>query len=114
MVCFGKRYATCLDAGGSRQIIRPFEEGARLKVLVVGRAGYIGSHMVLLLNAAGHTVRVLDNLSSGHADAVPADQLIRGSIGDSAVLDDVFASYAFDAVMHFASFVQVGESVGKS
>jgi UDP-glucose 4-epimerase len=84
-----------------------------VRILVVGGAGYIGSHMVLMLNAEGHEVTVMDDLSSGHADAVPHEQLIRGSIADGELLDRLFGAEPFDAVMHFASFIQVGESVRK-
>ncbi|HLU77288.1 MAG TPA: UDP-glucose 4-epimerase GalE [Burkholderiales bacterium] len=82
-----------------------------MKVLVVGGAGYIGSHMVLMLAERGHEVVVLDDLSSGHRDAVLAGSFIEGSIADAALLDRVLAAQRFDGVMHFASFIQVGESV---
>jgi len=82
-----------------------------MKVLVVGGAGYIGSHMVLSLVEQRHEVIVLDDLSTGHAGAVPPGMLVPGSIADSAVLDRVLLEHQPDAVMHFASFIQVGESV---
>ena len=82
-----------------------------MKILVVGGAGYIGSHMVLSLGHERHDVVVLDDLSSGHADAVPAGMLVRGTIADTGLLDRVLAGHKPDAVMHFASFIQVGESV---
>lgn len=82
-----------------------------MKILVVGGAGYIGSHMVLLLRQQGHDVVVLDDLSSGDARAVGDAPLVRGSIADAALLDALFDEHAFAAVMHFASFIQVGESV---
>lgn len=82
-------------------------------VLVVGGAGYIGSHMVKYLVESGHRVTVLDNLSSGHRDAVQGAYLIEGDLADTVLLDKVFAAYRFDTVMHFASFIQVGESVKK-
>ena len=82
-----------------------------MKVLVVGGAGYIGSHMVLMLRDAGHEVVVLDDLSSGRAEAVLAGKLVKGSVEDNALLDRVFTETKFDGVMHFASFIQVGESV---
>ncbi|MDZ4160339.1 MAG: UDP-glucose 4-epimerase GalE [Burkholderiales bacterium] len=81
------------------------------RILVVGGAGYIGSHMVWLLASRGVKVVVLDDLSSGHADAVMGAELVRGDMGDRALLDRVFTAHRFDAVMHFASFIQVGESV---
>lgn len=82
-----------------------------MKVLVVGGAGYIGSHMVLMLKEQGHKVLVLDDLSSGYEDAVLGSQFIKGSIEDTALLDRIFSEHQFDGVMHFASFIQVGESV---
>lgn len=81
-----------------------------MKILVVGGAGYIGSHMVKLLTRQGCSVTTLDDLSSGHLDAVLAGDFVNGSCGDRALLDAVL-SKGFDAVMHFASFIQVGESV---
>lgn len=80
-------------------------------ILITGGAGYIGSHVVALLQRAGQDVWILDDLSNGHADAVPADRLIRGSTGDRALLDDVLTSRRIDAVMHFAAFIEVGASV---
>jgi UDP-glucose 4-epimerase len=82
-----------------------------MKVLVVGGAGYIGSHMALMLGQQGAQVIVLDDLSSGHADAVLSGRLVQGNIEDSGLLDRLFTDENFDAVMHFASFIQVGESV---
>lgn len=80
-------------------------------VLVVGGAGYIGSHMVKYLREAGHQVTVLDNLSSGHEDALLGAELVKGDLADTLFLDQVFSSGSYDVVMHFASFIQVGESV---
>ena len=80
-------------------------------ILVIGGAGYIGSHMVEMLLAQQHAVTVLDNLSSGHRDAVPESVLIEGDIGDANLLAKVFSQCRYDAVMHFASSIQVAESV---
>jgi len=82
-------------------------------VLVVGGAGYIGSHMVKRLQRAGYTPIVLDNLSQGRRSAVGSAQLIVGELGDSSVTDVIFQAWPIAAVMHFASFIQVGESVQK-
>jgi UDP-glucose 4-epimerase len=82
-----------------------------VKVLVVGGAGYIGSHMVKRLGQLGCEVVTLDNLSAGHRDAVLAGEFVHGDIADRTLLDQLFASRRFDAVMHFASFIQVGESM---
>lgn len=81
------------------------------RVLVVGGAGYIGSHMVKMLLQHGYQVVVLDNLSTGYRDAVIGGEFLLGDIGDRAYLKSLFKNYRFDAVMHFASFIQVGESV---
>ena len=82
-----------------------------MKVLVVGGAGYIGSHMVKMLVERGHDVVVFDNLSTGYRDAVLGGRLVVADLADSAALDTVLAADRFDGVMHFASFIQVGESV---
>lgn len=81
-----------------------------MKVLVVGGAGYIGSHMVKMLGLHGCHVTTLDDLSSGHRNAVLCGEFVQGDMGDRTVLDALL-SQGFDAVMHFASFIQVGESV---
>lgn len=80
-------------------------------VLVVGGAGYIGAHMVKALVAAGYRVVVLDDLSTGHREFVREGSFIYGSLGDRAVVDALFTEYPIDAVMHFAAFSLVGESV---
>lgn len=80
-------------------------------ILVVGGAGYIGSHMVKFLGRQGCQVTTLDNLSGGFRDAVLHGAFVQGDLADRAQLDQLFASQRFDAVMHFASFIQVGESV---
>jgi UDP-glucose 4-epimerase len=80
-------------------------------ILVVGGAGYIGSHMTKHLQQAGFGVVVLDDLSAGYRDAVRGAELVEGSIADAALLADLFSKRRFAAVMHFASFIQVGESV---
>lgn len=84
-----------------------------MKILVVGGAGYIGSHMVKRLGQLGCAVTTLDNLSSGHRDAVLWGEFVHGDLADRALLADVLQPGRFDAVMHFASFIQVGESVLK-
>lgn len=83
-----------------------------MNILVVGGAGYIGSHMVKRL-CGDHAVTTLDDLSTGFGDAVTGGTLVAGSLADTALLDGVFAAGRFDAVMHFASFIQVGESVAQ-
>ncbi len=81
-----------------------------MNVLVVGGAGYIGSHMVKMLGKLGCRMTTLDNLSSGHRDAVLCGGFVQGDFGNQTLLDQVLAR-GFDAVMHFASFIQVGESL---
>lgn len=84
---------------------------ALVRVLVVGGAGYIGSHMVKMLAAEGYAVTTLDNLSTGYRDAVRAGDFIQADLADCDALATLFARQPFDAVMHFASYIQVGESV---
>ena len=80
-------------------------------ILVVGGAGYIGSHMVLALKNAGYHVVVLDNLSKGYRTNVSPDSLVVGDMADTDLLNRLFTQYCFSAVMHFASFIEVAESV---
>ncbi len=80
-------------------------------VLVTGGAGYIGSHMVKALAEAGHLPIVLDNLSKGHRDAVLGGTFVKGDIDDRRLLYEIFTKYDIDAVMHFAGYIEVGESV---
>jgi UDP-glucose 4-epimerase len=80
-------------------------------VLVVGGAGYIGSHMVLMLQQAGFQPVVLDNLSKGYRDAVMDAEFVHGDMGNKPGLEALFDKYAFAAVMHFGSFIEVAESV---
>lgn len=82
-----------------------------ITVLVVGGAGYIGTHMVSALLQTGARVVILDDLSRGHRDLIPGGDFIKGNIADKALLDQVFTSHRIDAVMHFAAHSQVGESV---
>ena len=83
-----------------------------MKVLVAGGAGYIGSHCVRQLRAAGHEPIVLDNFAYGHRAAVPVGvRLHEASLADTAALDRIFESERIDLVMHFAAFCYVGESV---
>src|SRR5690349_24665058 len=81
-------------------------------ILVTGGAGYIGSVVVEQLLARGETPIVLDDLSTGHRTAVaPGVQFIQGNVGDRRVLDALFARHSIDALMHFAAFALVAESV---
>jgi UDP-glucose 4-epimerase len=82
-----------------------------MKILVVGGAGYVGSHSVKLLRSLGHTVWVYDNLSRGHRESVPKEILIEGNLTDRALLMRVMQEKEIEAVMHFAAYALVGESV---
>jgi UDP-glucose 4-epimerase len=82
-----------------------------MRILVVGGAGYIGSHMTRLLLDEGHEAIVIDNLSSGHRDAVPVKAFIKADLGQRVLLDTILSGRRFDGVMHFASSIEVGESV---
>lgn len=82
------------------------------KILVTGGAGYVGSVCCLQLLRAGHTVHVVDDLSGGHADAVPRGaKLHQCRVDDRAKVGSLLSSETFDAVFHFAGRIQVGESM---
>jgi UDP-glucose 4-epimerase len=82
-------------------------------VLVVGGAGYIGSHMLAALLDAGYGVVTLDDLSRGHRELVLGGAFVQGGCGDAPTLDRLFAEHRIDAVMHFAAWALVGESVAR-
>ena len=83
-----------------------------MNVLVVGGAGYIGSHCVRQLSAAGHRPVVLDNLIYGHRAAVaPGVPFHEADLGDEKAVAEVLGSERIEAVMHFAAYCYVGESV---
>ena len=83
-------------------------------ILVTGGAGYIGSHCVLALLKQGYEVVIFDNFSTGHREIVekfPDIKIFQGDLQNIEDLEKVFNSYKIDAVVHFAAFSQVGESV---
>ena len=85
--------------------------GLKLKVLLTGGAGYIGSHVNKLLDSKGVETVVLDNLQYGHREAVKWGRLVEVDLLDYDALNEVFAGSNFDAVLHFAAYIFVGESV---
>ncbi len=82
-----------------------------MKVLVTGGAGYIGAHAVRELKKAGYEVVILDNLVYGHRELAQGERLIVGDLENRALLEQLFAEHRFEAVMHFAAYAYVGESV---
>jgi UDP-glucose 4-epimerase len=87
-------------------------KGKAMNVLVIGGAGYIGSMTARVLNENGLNVVVYDNLSRGHRQAVtPGIRFVRGELADTDLLHRVMVSRNIDAVMQFAAFIEVGESV---
>ncbi|MCC8050308.1 MAG: UDP-glucose 4-epimerase GalE [Clostridiales bacterium] len=82
-----------------------------MKVLITGGAGYIGSHTNRYLSGKGISTVVLDDLSDGHEEAVVAGRFVRGSFGDRELLDRLMTEESFDAVIHFAAFASVPDSV---
>jgi len=82
-----------------------------MKIFVTGGAGYIGSHVVKALGEKGHDILVYDNLSTGHEWAVLYGRLVRGDLSDKKFLESIMKEFKPDAVMHFAAFIQVEESV---
>jgi len=82
-----------------------------MKILVTGGAGYVGSHAVRHLTAQGHVVWVYDNLVYGHRGAVDPARLVQGDLLDGQLLRSVLNKHSIEAVMHFAAYAYVGESV---
>ena len=83
-----------------------------MKLLVTGGAGYIGSVAAEQLLGAGHEVIVIDDLSRGHRQAVPKGaELVVGDLSEKEILAALFRAHRFDAVLHFAAFIEAGESM---
>jgi UDP-glucose 4-epimerase len=82
-----------------------------MKIMVVGGAGYIGSHMVKLLGQSGHDVVTFDNLSEGHRAAVTCGTFVEGDLMDRGLLTSTLKEHQIEAVIHFAASALVGESV---
>ena len=102
-----------LSTGPNRQL-RPesvLREELKLNILVTGGAGYVGSHAARILARAGHDIWVYDNMCLGHRGAVPPGRLIEGDLHDRPRLTEALRAKRIEAVMHFAAFALVGESV---
>jgi len=82
-------------------------------ILVLGGAGYIGAHVVKDLFSREYKVITLDDLSKGHRDLLPGGAFIKGDLGDRTLLDEIFSQHDICAVMHFAAYSLVGESVNE-
>jgi UDP-glucose 4-epimerase len=82
-----------------------------MNILVIGGAGYIGSHMVRQLDQAGYNVVILDNLSTGFVEAVTAGKLVIGDMRDRVLVEKLLGDHHIESVMHFAACALVGESV---
>lgn len=100
-----------LTAKGAFCVFEPVSNQSA--ILVTGGAGYIGSHTVRLLASQGRKVVVLDNLVFGHPGAVVDEgvELVVGEVGNRALLEELFDKHQFGAVVHFAAYAFVGESV---
>ncbi len=81
------------------------------RILVTGGAGYIGSHTSLLLKEKGYDVVVVDNLEKGHKESLNGIKLEIGNLNDEKFLEGIFSSYKIDGVVHFAGYIEVGESM---
>ncbi len=82
-----------------------------MKILVAGGAGYIGSNMVAMLAEKGHEVTVYDNLSKGHTAAIAGSKFVKGDLADYILLAKTLKDNEIETVMHFAAFIEAGESV---
>jgi len=84
-----------------------------MRVMVAGGAGYIGSNMVAMLAAEGHQPIIYDNLSKGHKAAVKGNEFVKGDLADFDMLTATLKVNKIETVMHFAAFIEAGESVAK-
>ncbi len=95
---------------GLRNIRNPLASFKEM-ILVIGGAGYIGSHMLKMLRESGEEHLVLDNFEQGHRAALQDSPAVEGDLRNAADLDRVFSEKKIDVVMHFAAYISVGESV---
>lgn len=82
-----------------------------MRILCTGGAGYVGSACVRHLLSAGHDVYAYDDLSEGHAEAVPSDRLVVGNIQDGSLIRSILSDLKIEAVMHFAALLEVSDSI---
>ena len=82
-----------------------------MRILVAGGAGYIGSNMTVMLATEGHQPTVYDNLSKGHKTAIKGCEFVEGDLADFDLLVTTLKKHKIEAVMHFAAFIEAGESV---
>ena len=83
-----------------------------MNILITGGAGYIGSHVALAFLDEGHHVTILDNLETGHINLVPKKtKFLKGDFSDIELLNSLFRSNKFDALIHMAAYIEVEESV---
>ena len=83
-----------------------------MNIFLTGGAGYIGSAAAAILLQAGHSVTIFDSLVTGHREAIPDEaRFIHADLNDRAVLDNALNAEQYDAVMHFAAFIEAGESM---
>ena len=112
MLAFGWAW---VDSSGVSPVSSVYEtmNASSATILVTGGAGYIGSHTVRLLAGQGRKIVVLDNLVFGHDQAIvdPGVELVVGDVGDQTLVRSLFEKFKFGAVIHFAAYAYVGESV---
>ncbi len=82
-----------------------------MNILITGGAGYIGSHTVLALKNNGHHTVILDDFSKGFRDLVFSDELVEGKIHDRELIRSTIKKYSIDSILHFAAFIEAGESM---
>jgi UDP-glucose-4-epimerase GalE len=96
---------------GIKRTTKKGREKMSENILVVGGAGYIGSHTTLALNDAGYRTIVFDDFSSGHRDACFGGHLVEGALSDTALLTRTLGEFEIDCVIHFAALIEAGQSV---